>query len=248
MPCANVCIFLIVHTFIDADSPQHEEKISGSLLANHDSSDQFDQLNNSEDKAQPLSTLLPTLPKLSTRKSDDDGNIESSRAAVLLGDKEESSPVSSSIQTPATDSGIQRHSHQNLSTANQICISIAASENTRICCSIAAAILVLLSYSGFPFLGWGIFRSIICLRPLCLLLITNVSIVVARLLLEKQGREERQKSSVPSIGGDGMIDQVAKALELGLLMQKIVGALFMDSSIYAVVLVCGLSVAQRIGW
>lgn len=61
MPCANVCIFLIVHTFIDADSPQHEEKISGSLLANHDSSDQFDQLNNSEDKAQPLRYIRYTI-------------------------------------------------------------------------------------------------------------------------------------------------------------------------------------------
>ncbi|CAI9775691.1 unnamed protein product [Fraxinus pennsylvanica] len=227
----------------------HEEKISGSLLANHDSGNQFDQPNNSDDKLEPSSTLLPTLPKnLLTHENDNDGNIESSRAAILLGGKEESSQVSSSIQTPLIDSGLQRSSRQNLLTANQICTAISASENTRICCSIAAAILVFLSYTGFPFLGWGNFRSIICFRPLYLLLITNISIVLARLLLGKQGSKERQTSSVPSIGGDGMIDQVAKALESGLLMQKIVGALFMDCSIYAVVLVCGLSVAQRLGW
>ncbi|CAA2963942.1 Zinc finger FYVE domain-containing 26 isoform 1 [Olea europaea subsp. europaea] len=181
-------------------------------------------------------------------KSDNDGNVGSSRAAVLLGNEEESFQVSSSIQTPVTDSGLRQPSRQNLRTANEIRTAISASENTRICCSIAAAILVLLSYTGFPFLGWGIFRSIICFRPLYLLLITNISIVVARLLLERKGSEERQTSSVPSVGGDGMIDQVSKALELGLLMQKIVGALFMDCSIYAVVLVCGLSTAQRLGW
>ncbi|KAL2543911.1 hypothetical protein Fot_13144 [Forsythia ovata] len=234
---------------LPSGSPQHEEKVYGSLLANHDSHNQFERLNNSDEKVEPLSTLLPSLPsKLLTPESDNDGNIESTRAAVLLGDKEESSQVSSSIQTPATDSRLQPPSHQNLPTANQICTAIAASESTRIRCSIAAAILVLLSYTGFPFLGWGIFRSIICFRPLYLLLITNISIVVALLLLEKQGREERQTSSIPSVGGDGLIDQVAKALESWLLMQKIVGALFMDCSIYAVVLVCGLSVAQRLGW
>ncbi|XP_022854557.1 uncharacterized protein LOC111375876 [Olea europaea var. sylvestris] len=202
---------------LSSDSLQHEERVSGSLLANHDSHDQFDPLNNSEDKVEPLSTLLPTLPKkLLMHKSDNDGNVGSSRAAVLLGNEEESFQVSSSIQTPVTDSGLRQPSRQNLRTANEIRTAISASENTRICCSIAAAILVLLSYTGFPFLGWGIFRSIICFRPLYLLLITNISIVVARLLLERKGSEERQTSSVPSVGGDGMIDQVSKALELGL--------------------------------
>lgn len=171
------------------------------------------------------------------------------RSVALNDTEEELSLISSSRQSPAQDHQ-REQSHRNSLTTGQICSAVAASENIRMCCSVAAAILVISSYIGFPNLGLSNIGGIIIFRPLYLLLLTNISIVVGRVILVTRGAELRtgRMSSVPTVGGNALVDQMGKALESGLLLQNIFGALFMDFSIYAVVLISGLSLVRRFGW
>lgn len=115
--------------------------------------------------------------------------------------------------------------------------AIKASENTRTYCSVIMALLVLLSYAGFPILGSGFIKNIILFRPLFLLLVTNVTIVVAPLLLEKV-----------KTGDAGFGNNIGTVLEWGMLMKTGSSALFMDCSIYSVVVICGMSYMLRFGW
>ncbi|KAL3844143.1 hypothetical protein ACJIZ3_001546 [Penstemon smallii] len=175
------------------------------------------------------------------------GQSIASRAVSLLGLEKEISQVSSSIQSSTTvlEHQDEPQSHHSSLTTGQIRSAIPASENIRMYCSIAAAVLVILSYiGGLPIMGWST-----VFRPVYLLLLTNVSIVLTRLILGTQGAELRtgQTSSFPTFGGNGLFDQMGKALEVGLLLQDFFGALFIDFSIYALVLVCGLSLVRSLG-
>ncbi|KAI3454059.1 hypothetical protein Pfo_010722 [Paulownia fortunei] len=222
-----------------ADVAQHEHvAASGSSLPNHESGGEPGQRHIFDETVEPL------------LDNSDKGRSITSGPVALLGVEEELSQISSSMQSPMQDHQ-REQSHRNSLTTGQISSAIAASENVRMCCSVAAAILVILSYMGFPILGCCIIRSIIIFRPLYLLFLTNISIVLARLILGTQGAGLRmgQMSTVPTFGGNALVyDQLRKALESGLLVHNIFGALFMDFSIYAVVLICGLSLVRRLGW
>lgn len=201
--------------FLLADFSQHEDAASNPMLPNEEPG---------EERVASDETVEP-LP----RASQNGGNI--------------SSGFPSSMQNPALDHQSEQ-TQRSLFTAGQIRSSIAASENTRMSCSVATAVLVIASCMGFPVAG------IIILRPVYLLLLTNITIVLGRAILGERGKESRtgRRRSAPTVGGNGLADQLGKALELGLLMQKIIGALFMDFSIYAVVLVSGLSLVRKSGW
>ncbi|KAK2984436.1 hypothetical protein RJ640_022579 [Escallonia rubra] len=192
----------------------------------------------------------PSLRKCETR-------IEASRAPPLeLDSKLQPAQVSSALQSSSLSTTDTEHrsepqaQHRNFFTPNQISSAIAASERTRTYFSVAAAILVVLSFAGFPILGSNTIKRIMFSRPLYLLLLTNISIVLSRLLLGKERRVvkfEQAAVSDTSLGGYGLADQLGKALELGLVLQNVVGAVFMDFSVYAVVLVCGLFLASMLG-
>ncbi|KAH6774248.1 hypothetical protein C2S52_002795 [Perilla frutescens var. hirtella] len=174
------------------------------------------------------------------RDSQNGDNIQS-RSMAVHDIKEESPQISSSssMQRPAQD-------HQrSLFTTGKIRSSIAASENIRMSCSVAAALLVIASYMGFPITGF-----LNTFKPVYLLLLTNITIVLGWVILGAQGMEltTGRRRRAPTADGNALADQLGEALELGLLMHKIFGALFMDFSIYAVVLVFGLSLAQKLGW
>ncbi|GER32515.1 RNA-binding (RRM/RBD/RNP motifs) family protein [Striga asiatica] len=151
---------------------------------------------------------------------------------------QEQSQLSSSTQRTQVDQAEPRQ--RSPFTAAHISSAITASENIRMCCSVAAAILVILSYVKFPILGGDIIRNVVTFKPLYMLLLTNISIVLAWLILGIQLKTGRA-SSVPKFGGNDMVDRLGEVLEKGLLMQKILEAMFMDFGIYAVVLICGLS-------
>ncbi|KAK4422290.1 hypothetical protein Salat_1811300 [Sesamum alatum] len=217
-----------------ADIAQHDDVASASPLPNHESVREPSQHHTQGETVEPL-----------PQNSEKSRSI-TPKAVAQLGPKEEFSQISSSIQTPAQDHQREQR-HRTLPTAGQVYAAIAASEKIRMCCSIAAAMLVILSYIGFPVLGFGITRNIIISRPLYLLLLTNISIVLARVMLGAQGGAQLRRS-VPNFGGNTLVDQLGKALESVLLLQNIFGALLMDFGIYAVVLICGLSVVQKLGW
>ncbi|WMV42828.1 hypothetical protein MTR67_036213 [Solanum verrucosum] len=178
-----------------------------------------------------------------------ESNIETSSApALYLDDKEQLFPDSSAVNPPclsASDGGQfskLKSNYHNIFAPNKISSAIAASESIRLNFSLVAAILVLVSYNSH------FFKVVIFFRPLLLLMLTNISIVIARLLAEEAGSQRNQKAAANGIPGAGMVDQIGKALELGLLLQSIMGAVFMDCSIYSITVVCGLSIAQKLGW
>ncbi|KAL8504120.1 hypothetical protein ACS0TY_022741 [Phlomoides rotata] len=220
-----------------AESAQHEDVALISSLPNQESSREQQHL---------LDEIIEPL----LDNSNKGGGRITSRTVTLHDTKEESSRNLSSTQSPAQDHQHEQRSqsHHNILTPGQIRSAIAGSENIRLCCSVAAAILVILLYVGFPILGFRYIRGIMMLRPVYLLLVTNISIVISRVLLGAQGVELRRKSSSCIIGGNSSIDQLTKALDLASLFQNIVRAWFMDFSIYTVVLVSGLSLVRGFGW
>lgn len=130
---------------------------------------------------------------------------------------------------------------------NQISSAIDSSVTTRLLCSMVVGLLVVLSDIGFPLLGNKIIRSILMLRPLYLVLLTNVTLVLAPLVLDKQSTiasTVRGENKIPSANGSDWTDQVGNSLELGFLMMKVMDAVVMDCSVYSVVVVCGLSLTQ----
>lgn len=186
--------------------------------------------------------LNPTVEKL--LPSGDNSRNMIPRAASLLDAKKEYSQVISNIQRPLLEHQNERQRNHDTLTMGQISSAITASEHIRMFSSVAAALLVILSYIGFPILGWGSIRSILLFRPVYLLLLTNITIALARLILETQGG---LVFALPKFSGD-TLDQVGKALEAGLLFKNVSGALFVDFGIYAVVLICGLPLVRRLGW
>lgn len=202
------------------DFSQHEDAASNPMLPNEEPG---------KERVAPDETVEPV-----PHTSQNGGDI-SSRSV---------SQIPSSMQKPALDHHHREQTQRSLFTAGQIRSAVAASENTRMYCSVATAVLVIASFMGFPVSG------IIILRPVYLLLLTNITIVLGRAILGERGMESRagRRRSAPTVGGNGLADQLGKALELGLLMQKIIGALFMDFSIYTVVLVSGLSLVGKSGW
>ncbi|XP_009775654.1 uncharacterized protein LOC107796514 [Nicotiana tabacum] len=177
-----------------------------------------------------------------------ESNIETSSAPALdLDGKEQLFPDSSPVNPPclSASEGGQffklKSNYHNIFAPNKISSAIVASESIRLNFSLVAAILVLVSYNSH------FFNVVIFFRPLLLLLLTNISIVIARLLVEEAGSQRNQKAA-NSIPTAGMVDQIGKALELGLLLQNIMNALFMDCSIYSITVVCGLSIIQKLGW
>lgn len=215
-----------------SDSTQQEEAASNSLLPN-------DNGESVQEKGHEpaLSDLTVEPPPLNSYNG---STIPSESVALRDSTNEEPSQTPSSAQqTPVQD----RQREHTLFTPDRIRSAVAASENTRMFCSVAAAVLVIASFVGVPIVG---LRGIMLFRPFYLLLLTNMTVVLGRLIVGGRGVESRTRRRSYA-GGNDLADQLGRALELGLLMQKIVGAVSMDFSIYAVVLVFGLSAVQILG-
>ncbi|CAI0441294.1 unnamed protein product [Linum tenue] len=127
---------------------------------------------------------------------------------------------------------------------SQISSGITASERTRVLCSVAVAVLVVSSSLGFPLLGSDIVKGILSFRPLYLLLVTNVTIVIAAIL----SNNDRRGSAMVDDGAAGLelssgssydwAAQASKALEISFVAKKAIEALLMDVSVYAIIVVC----------
>ncbi|XP_076956471.1 uncharacterized protein LOC143631667 [Bidens hawaiensis] len=127
--------------------------------------------------------------------------------------------------------------HHKTFSPKQLRPAITASENIRIICSVLVAVLVMLADAGFPVVGSDVIKKVILFRPLLLLLVTNVTVVAAYSLLQKV----KHRST-------GNADPIGTALEWALLMKTGSSALFMDCSVYSVVVICGMGILQLFGW
>lgn len=176
------------------------------------------------------------------RASASDGVSNEHSSSASSTDHKSTIPNSGTVQHLESQTCLNR-----FVTPSQISSAIAASERSRVFCSITFALLVVLSYMGFPLLGSNIINSIISFRPLYLVLLTNLTLVVARLLFNNRrgfGRVVAGEFSVPSTGKYDWAEQAGKALEVGLLMQKAIEAIFMDFSVYAVIVIAFFSFVQ----
>lgn len=227
-----------------AGSLQMQDKSSGSLPPNLDSVSETSEHFMTGDRG---GTIM--------RKCE--SSVESSKVSSFdLDGKGSSHQVPSPAQDPQLSVSQKDHHFESISHFHKIVSpkavksEILATESTRTLCALMVATLVVLASVGFPVLGSSFFKSIIFFRPLYLLLLTNVTIVVARLLERQRGLErlEQQPTSSPSVGETGLADQLGNALELAFLFQDITGAVFMDCSFYAVTVICGRSLAGRLGW
>lgn len=142
------------------------------------------------------------------------------------------------ISTPAKSKMPESQTrHHKTFSPKQLRPAITASENVRVICSITVALLVILADAGFPILGSDVIKKVILFRPLMLLLVTNVTIVAAYSLLQ----EVKHRST-------GNADPIGVALEWALLMKTGSSALFMDCSVYSVVVISGMGLLQLFGW
>uniref|UniRef100_M4FG63 Uncharacterized protein n=1 Tax=Brassica campestris TaxID=3711 RepID=M4FG63_BRACM len=131
----------------------------------------------------------------------------------------------------------------NTITPKHVGAAVDASEYARMFSSLVIALLVVLSHLGFSSLG----SSIVSFRPVFLLLLTDATIVLGRVLLSHHGdppSASRRETSV--MNGQGIADRVGNALEMVMMMKKIMNAVSMDFSLYAVFLICGLLFTQNI--
>ncbi|XP_009367936.2 uncharacterized protein LOC103957497 isoform X1 [Pyrus x bretschneideri] len=173
-------------------------------------------------------------PEIEERRSSSSTDQDESAPSTV---QNESRPTSLSFEKP------------RLFTASRISGAIEASERIRIYISMAVAVLVVFSHLGFPLLGSKMVKALLGLRPLYLVLVTNVTLVLARIF--DSGRQRHHR--VPAGFGEGQTmsgseyewaERLGKALGIGLLGKKVLDALFMDCAVYAIIVVCGLSFAQ----
>ncbi|KAK6927425.1 hypothetical protein RJ641_006016 [Dillenia turbinata] len=217
-------------------SLKDENEASATLMLEHSSSSRSRGI--SDDAGTRLDPYLPehetSAEALVAPASEISEQAQST--AVLSSAKSSSISTSHTVQPSAVMTN-------DFFTPKQISYAIRDSENTRVYCALMVALLVVLSHWGFPILGSKVIKTIINFRPLYLVLLTNITIVLARLLSEKQRgfhEDGHVTSKAPADNGYGWAEQAGNALEKGLLMQAIVSSLLMDCSVYAVVVISGL--------
>ncbi|XP_023545800.1 uncharacterized protein LOC111805127 [Cucurbita pepo subsp. pepo] len=213
------------------------------------------------------STLQHKDPQISARSSVNDG---ASMAPLLSKSNEIEHAVASTpqdggrapsnvIPSEGRDSSLSTYGRDQRSkpkfqplssfSLKELSSAISESEMTRLCFSAIIAFLVVASYVGFPFLGQSLMRIVFGSRPIYLVLLTNATVVLGRLLFTKQKGSrvsDRGEGQVPPPEGQGSFEQIGNVLEAGLVAQKAMGAIFMDISVFAVIVVSGLSFVQRL--
>lgn len=191
---------------------------------------------NGSSEEPPLPERGTDIEDLRDHASEVNGTTQSS----IFSSNDESASVSVSKEEQQLE---QQRCQLRLFKTSEISCAISATEHIRLFCSVAVALLVVLSYVGFPILGSNIIKSIISFKPLYLVLLTNLTVVLSRLLYDSQGGFQtaiRGENNIPSSDGYDWAEQASKALEVGLLMQKVIDAVFIDCSVYSIIIICGL--------
>ena len=89
-------------------------------------------------------------------------------------------------------------------------------------------------------------ESVVASRPLYILLLTDITIVFTLLYLENRdvrGLEDEEEEVMPQVQDDHGHNwaQAVKFMERGLVIYQAIRGIFIDCSVYAVVVICGLS-------
>lgn len=131
---------------------------------------------------------------------------------------------------------LHKWSRNTFFSSRELNFSILASENTRALSSLIIALVVVFYYVISS--EGGIFAS----RPIYVVLITDVTIVVARIYREKARVLIERQGQMAEAGEDGQSwGDAVKLLERGLVLYQAIRGFFIDCSIYLVVVVCCIS-------
>ena len=120
-------------------------------------------------------------------------------------------------------------------TPQELTQAISATEFNRFLASVLIAFMVVLSNWGLD-VGGIITRVLVGTRPLLFLIITNVTLVMSFLMEHKDARGRQQAGGISL----GSADSLMLMLEVGSLLQKAFGALLIDCSVCAVIMICFL--------
>ncbi|KAJ8773507.1 hypothetical protein K2173_005753 [Erythroxylum novogranatense] len=192
------------------------------------------------------SIVEPELNELATRI------LTSSSPTPDAADNEHSSLTSMVHQKLVTSASsseqhVQPMTHKDIFvSASQVSSAITATWRSRLVSTVAIALSVIFSHSGFPVLGSNLIKSIISFRPLYLVLLTNLTLVLAHLLSDRQRSIVRGEDRTPSTEKYEWTDQAGKALEVVLVIRKAMDAIFIDCSVYGIITICGLSVLSTL--
>jgi len=166
-------------------------------------------------------------------KSEDEPLIQESKA-----EKTESSSRPKQTGSIHTNQAKKPHNwrRHTFFSSRELNFCILASENTRALSSLIIALLVVFYYLISS-------KSIFASRPLYIVLVTDVTIVVARIFRVKARVLEESRGEMAEAGEDGRSwNDAVKLLERGLVVYQAIRGVFIDCSIYLVVVVCCISV------
>ncbi|GAU34519.1 hypothetical protein TSUD_393930 [Trifolium subterraneum] len=213
---------------------EEEEENSNSVLQNHVASNRS------------ITQTPPIEIEPSSEIQRDESEISTFRSSEI--EPENVQPQSQPATLPDSSNEIYRQQpctdesrSFNFIIPSDVSKAIDASRVTRLCCSIIVALLVVASYLGFSLIS-----TVISFRPLYLVLLTNSTFVVAKIISGKQrgsdDRSRRRQSNADS--SSDQWNQLAKTLEIGMVLKSVVDAVFIDCAVYAIVLICSLSLVH----
>ncbi|CAB4266535.1 unnamed protein product [Prunus armeniaca] len=159
---------------------------------------------------------------------------------------------SSTVERPSPSSlpTLTPFQKPRLVTWTGISDAIEATERTRIYISVAVAFLVVLAHLSFPLLGSKMVKTLLGFRPLYLVLVTNVTLVLVRIVESGRRRLSGMAGRLGELNmpvdGYEWADRLGRTLQAGLVVKKVLDALLMDCAVYAIIVVCGLSFAQQL--
>ncbi|OMO66773.1 hypothetical protein COLO4_30382 [Corchorus olitorius] len=161
--------------------------------------------------------------------------------ALSVGERNQLKPILHEVSSKVESHQKPSSNQPNFFSSKRLNSCIIASERTRSFCALLISFLVLVSYIDFPLIGRS--QSIIASRPVYIILLTDVTVVLGRMFLNKEGEPEDAEDEK---AGSNLTNRqnwtgAVKLLERGLVAYQTIRALFIDFSIYAVVVICGLS-------
>ncbi|KAG5619067.1 hypothetical protein H5410_018891 [Solanum commersonii] len=174
---------------------------------------------------------------LSSASLEDDIN-EISQPYISGLQTEEISAKQKEVKSSADVVPRKRYNFLRLFSLRDINCCILISENKRVICSVMISLLVVLSYAHIP-LSIARSNSFVASRPLYILLLTDFTIVIAR-IVRKEVVPDEERAKDTERGKDNW-DGALSILEYGLVLYQSIRAIFIDCSFYLVIVICGLS-------
>ncbi|CAN4088924.1 unnamed protein product [Withania somnifera] len=173
------------------------------------------------------------------------GEVRAKRDISAKAKNEAESPLTKPMAKASKDADEvlprKRDNLLHLFSLRDINSCILISENKRVTCSVMISFLVILSYAHLPH-SIARSNSFIASRPLYILLLTDLTIVVARIVRKEVVPDEvraEDREQVKDFGHNW--DGAVMILEYGLVLYQTIRAIFIDCSFYLVIVICGLS-------